>query len=164
MPTDAELLRRYTEEKSDAAFAEVVKRYVDLVYSAALRQVRGDTHRAQDVAQVVFTTLARKAVSLTNHPVLAGWLYTATQHAAAKVVRTESRRRTREQEAHLMQEIFGSNESPVDWERVRPVLDTAMGELSAMDRNAVLLRFFAQRSFAEIGTALDVGEDAARMR
>ncbi|MEO5960100.1 MAG: sigma factor, partial [Opitutaceae bacterium] len=99
MLTDAELLRRYAEDKSESAFAALVQRYVDLVYSAARRQVGGDSHRAQDVAQVVFTTLARKAATLKTHPTLIGWLYTATQHAAAKAVRTEARRRTREQEA-----------------------------------------------------------------
>ena len=111
---DAELLRWYTEEKSEVAFAELVRRYLDLVYSAALRQVGGDVHRAHDVSQVVFTTLARKAGSLASHPVLAGWLYTATQHAAAKAVRTEARRRAREQEAHLMQEIHSSGGADID--------------------------------------------------
>ena len=84
MLTDAELLRRCAEETSEAAFAELVQRNGDLVYSAALRQVGGDAHRAQDVAQVVFTTLARKAASLTKHPVLAGWLYTTTRLAAGR--------------------------------------------------------------------------------
>jgi RNA polymerase sigma factor (sigma-70 family) len=164
MPTDAELLRRYSEEKAESAFAELVQRYVDLVYSAALRQTAGDAHRAQDVAQVVFTTLARKAAGLIHHPVLAAWLYTATRHAAARVLRTEGRRRAREQEAHLMQQIIGSDEAAIDWERVRPVIDTAMADLNARDREAVLLRFFAQRPFGEIGVALGVGEDAARKR
>ena len=143
-----------------------MRRHLDLVYSAALRQVGGDAHRAQDVAQVVFVALARKAPALTRHPVLAGWLYTATQHAAAKAVRTEERRRRREEEAHAMGEIlngdYAAEETP--WAEVRPVLDAAMRELDERDREAVLLRFFAMRPFAEIGAALRVGEDAARMR
>lgn len=164
MPDDAQLLRCYAEEKSEAAFAALVRRYLDLVYSAALRQVGGDAHRAHDVTQIVFTTLARKAPALTGHPVLAGWLYTATQHAAAKAMRTEWRRQVREQEAHAMQEIFSPTAPEVDWARVRPVLDRAMGELNDRDREAILLRFFAQRPFAEIGSALELSEDAARMR
>src|SRR2546430_2304208 len=100
MLDDAQLLRRYVDEKSNAAFAELVARHVDLVYSAALRQVGGGTHRAEDVAQVVFITLARKAPALTQHPVLTGWLYTTTHFAATKALRTEWRRRAREQEAH----------------------------------------------------------------
>src|SRR4051812_20566921 len=137
MPDDAQLLRCYAEEKSDAAFAELVRRYLDLVYSAALRQVGGDVHRAQDVAQVVFTALARKAGSLTAHPVLAGWLYTATQHAAAKVIRSEVRRHEREQEALAMSETFSPDAATIDWAHLRPVLDAAMSELGDSDREAV---------------------------
>lgn len=164
MLTDAELLRRYAEEKSEAAFAELVSRYVDLVYSAAQRLVGGDAHRAGDVAQVVFTTLARKAAALAHHPVLAGWLYTTTRHAAARALRSEMRRRAREQEAHAMQEILGSGETAIDWARVRPVLDAAMADLGERDREAVLLRYFARRPFAEVAAVLRSSEDAARMR
>jgi RNA polymerase sigma factor (sigma-70 family) len=167
MLNDAELLRRYVETNSDAAFTELVGRYLDLVYSAALRQLGGDAHRAKDVAQVVFTLLARKARSLVSHPVLAGWLYTATQHAAAKAIRTEARRSAREREAFAMNNTVTGNDaesSAVDWDRVRPVLDEAMRELSERDREAVLLRFFARRPFAEIGATLQLSEDAARMR
>src|SRR3954471_13496221 len=101
---DPELLRHYAEEKSEVAFGTLVDRYVDLVYSAALRQVGGDAHRAHDVAQDVFTALARKSAALMHHPVLAGWLYTSTQLEAAKVRRTEARRLAREHAAHLMNE------------------------------------------------------------
>lgn len=162
-PADAALLRRYVEEKSDAAFRQLVGRYLDLVYSAALRQTGGNAHAAQDIAQEVFTTLARRASSLTQHPVLTGWLYTTTHHVASAARRAEWRRRTREQEAFRMQETL-SSDAPVDWDRVRPVLDAAMRELNARDREAVLLRFFAHRAFAEIGTSLNLSEDAARMR
>lgn len=166
MLEDAALLRRYAEEKSETAFAELVARHFDLVYSAALRQVGGDAHRARDVSQEVFSLLARKAPALTAHPVLAGWLYTATRHAAARIIRTEARRTAREQEAHLMQNLLSSDEgSPAtDWPRVRAVLDAAMADLSERDRQAVLLRFFAHRPFAEIGLALEISEDGARMR
>src|SRR6478609_578213 len=104
---DAQLLQRYAETGCEAAFAELVKRYVDLVHSAALRQVGGDAHLAHDVTQSVFVDLARKARSLSGRTVLAGWLYTSTHFAAAKVVRTEQRWRTREQEANSMREISG---------------------------------------------------------
>lgn len=161
---DNQLLRRYVDEHSEAAFADLVLRHLDLVYSAALRQVGGDVHRAHDVAQTVFTVLARKASSVARHPVLIGWLYTTTQHAAAKVRRSEARRHTRELAAHLMHEQTSPAAPDVDWERLRPVLDEAMRELNDRDREAVLLRFFAQRPFAEIGTALNLSEDAARMR
>src|SRR5258705_3286557 len=98
MIDDAELLRQYAEGGSDAAFAELVRRNLDLVYIAALRLV-GDEHRAKDVAQSVFIDLARKAGALRRHPALVSWLYTSTRYAALKTLRSEQRRQVREQEA-----------------------------------------------------------------
>src|SRR5918999_3475217 len=94
--TDSELLQRYAETRCEAAFTELVSRYINFVYSAALRQVGGDAHLAQDVTQSVFIDLARKARSLSSRAVLSGWLYTSTRYAAAKAVRAEQRRRARE--------------------------------------------------------------------
>lgn len=164
MVDDATLLRRYAEEKSEAAFAELVRRYLNLVYSAALRRLGGDAHRAADVSQQVFVALAHHASSLTRHAMLTGWIYTTTRHAALDVIRTERRRRAREQEAHIVEELVAVSAPEADWERLRPVLDEVMDELGDRDREAVLLRFFDGRPFAEIGAALQVSEDAARMR
>jgi RNA polymerase sigma factor (sigma-70 family) len=161
---DVALLRRYAEESSQSAFAELVRRHINLVYSAALRRVGGDAHLANDVAQQVFTALARSAQSLTSRATLAGWLYTTTRFAAAQVVRGERRRHARETEVHTMQHLASENLIDADWERLRPLLDRAMDTLGDADREAVLLRFFEGRSFAQIGTALRLSEDAARMR
>lgn len=100
MTDDAELLRRYAENCDEEAFAELTQRHLSLVYYAALRQCGGDSHRAEDVTQAVFTDLARKAKKLSLRPVLAGWLYTSTRYAAAQAVRGEARRQAREQIAH----------------------------------------------------------------
>src|SRR5690242_2139028 len=102
MNDDAELLRQYAEDHAEEAFAEIVRRHVDFVYSAALRQVNGDAHLARDVTQLVFAALARKASKLAGHRVLAGWLFVSTRFAAAKLVRAERRRHARELEAHIM--------------------------------------------------------------
>lgn len=160
---DSELLRQYVHNRSEAAFTELVNRHLDVVFSAACRQVGGDVHRAQDVVQSVFADLARKAPALTVHTALVGWLYTSTHFAAAKVRRNEQRRAKREKEAHAMNELFDSATNHADWERVRPVLDAAMHELKPRDRAAVLLRFFEKRSFADVGRHLGLGENAARM-
>jgi len=164
MTPDGELLRRYTETNSEHAFAELVERHLNLVYSAALRQVNGDAHLAQDVAQTVFADLAHKAASLARRPVLTGWLYTSAHFAAAKAVRTERRRHTREEEARLMNPLLCDPAPDLDWEKLRPVLDAAMLELNETDREAVLLRYFDNRPHAEIAGRLGLSENAARMR
>lgn len=165
MMDDATLLRRYAQNRSESDFAELVRRHLNLVYSVALRQVNGDTHLAQDVTQLVFTDLARKATKLTGHRVLAGWLFTSTRFAAAKLVRGENRRRIREQEAQLMHDIPPSDQSdPLDWARVRPVLDEALAELNERDREAILLRYLQGCDFAQVGAKLSLSDNAARMR
>jgi RNA polymerase sigma factor (sigma-70 family) len=160
---DNELLRSYVNTGSEPAFAELVQRHISLVYSAALRQVDGDAGLAQDVTQAVFTDLARKARRLTGHTSLMGWLYTSTRYLAANARRTESRRRARELEATAMTFPDSSNPEPT-WTELRPVLDDAMHDLNEADREAVLLRYFDQRSLGEIGARLGLGENAARMK
>jgi RNA polymerase sigma factor (sigma-70 family) len=162
MTPESELLRQFAQTNSEAAFAELVKRHVNLVYSAALRQVNGDAHLAQDVAQTVFTDLARKADSLGRREGLTGWLYTSAHFAAAKIVRGENRRRDREEK--FMREPTHETAPEADWEQLRPTLDDAMHELKEADREAVLLRYFENRPFAEVGTKLGLNENAARMR
>src|ERR1700677_3920536 len=162
MTPDSELLHRFARTNSEDAFAELVKRHVNLVYSAALRQVNGDEHSAKDVAQTVFTDLARKAGSLARRENLAGWLYTSAHFAAAKIARTQNRRRDREET--FMREPVNETAPDADWEKIRPALDDAMHELKESDRAAILLRYFENRPFAEVGTKLGLNENAARMR
>ena len=162
MKPDPELLALFARTNSEYAFAELVRRHVNLVFSAALRQVGGDSHLAQDVAQTVFTDLARKAGGLARHKSLTGWLYTSANFAAAKLIRGEVRRRGRE-EAFMREPIF-EHAPDADWDKIRPVLDAAMHELRDADREAVLLRYFENRPFAEVGAQLGLNENAARMR
>jgi RNA polymerase sigma factor (sigma-70 family) len=164
MVEDAELLRRYTHEKSETAFAELVTRHVNFVYASALRRLSGDAHAAADVTQRVFTVLARKAGTLDAATVLPGWLFSTTRNLAAAYVRAESRRRKWEKEAHLMQAHTAGDPTSAEWERLRPMLEGALDQLGQADREAVLLRFFAGRSFREIGATLRVSDAAARMR
>jgi len=164
MTDDAELLRRYVRDRSEPAFAELVQRQAGLVYSAALRQVGGDTLLAQDVSQTVFIDLARKAAQLTDRPEITSWLYTSTRFAALNAVRENRRRQTREQEAHLMQEIERPALTEAAWEKVRPLLDAALCDLPEQDRSAVLMRYFEDQPFAAMGAKLGIGESSARMR
>jgi RNA polymerase sigma factor (sigma-70 family) len=165
MTTDSELLRQFAKTNSHDVFAGLVKRHVNLVYSAALRQANGDEHLAKDISQTVFTDLARKANSLSRRENLNGWLYSATHFAAAKIIRGENRRRDREEK--FMRESISETSATApdaDWEKIRPALDDAMHELKEADRDAILFRYFENFSFAEVGARLDLNENAARMR
>lgn len=161
--SDTELLQRYATTGAEEAFAELVRRHIDFVYAAALRQARG-AHRAEDVTQSVFTDLARKAASLSQREDLLGWLHTSARFAAAKLIRTEVRREQREREALMNDEIARSAAPEVDWQEVRPVLDEALADLRPEDRRAVLLRYLKDLPLAEVGAALRLSEDAARKR
>ncbi len=164
MAEDVELLRRYANDGSEEAFTALVHQHLSLVYHAALRRTNGDRQLAEDVAQAVFANLAREAVTLQWHAVLAGWLYVATRHAAANAMRTEQRRKVREREAFVMSETADPILNAPEWEHLRPELDSVMDDLSEPDRNAVLLRYFENRPYAEIGASFRISEDAARMR
>ncbi|MBN9691524.1 MAG: sigma-70 family RNA polymerase sigma factor [Verrucomicrobia bacterium] len=161
---DAELLSRYAVSRSEEAFAELVRRHLDLVHSAALRQAGGNAAAAADIAQMVFIELARQAGTLSRHPALIGWLYTTTHRLAARYLRTESRRRRREEEAQHRQQLQHSAEPVADWGQLAPVLDAALNELGESDRLALLWRHFERRPFSEVGARLGLNEHAARMR
>lgn len=162
---DRTLLGNYAAKRAEADFAELVRRHVDFVYSTALRQVNGDAHLAQDVTQSVFTDLARKAAALAGHRALVGWLHTSARYAAAKRVRSESRRREREREAQQMQITQdGEAATAAEWEKVRPVLDDALGEMEERDREAIILRLIEGRDYGEVGARLELTANAARMR
>jgi RNA polymerase sigma factor (sigma-70 family) len=162
--TDNQLLEAWAASGSDPAFAELVRRYLDLVYSAALRQV-GDPPLAEDVVQAVFLLLARKAASLRHIATLAGWLYRSTRFTASRAIRAEARRRRHEQEAATMNPTAHLSDSENStWAQVAPLLDEAMATLAEADRNAVLLRFFQGKPIGVVGEHLGVTEDAAKKR
>ena len=163
-PTDDRaLLRQFATENSEAAFATLVARHIGLVHSAALRQT-GDPHAAEEITQAVFIILARKAGSLGGKVVLPGWLYHTARLTAANYLRTEIRRARREQEAHMNSLDNETTADDATWQQIAPLLDTAMGGLNEADRNAIVLRFFENKSMGEIAATLDAPEATARKR
>ena len=158
---DMQLLARFARENSEPAFAALVERYVNLVYSTALRSV-GNSHAAEEITQAVFVILARKAGALGGKTVLSGWLYRATRLTAANFLRGEIRRQQREQEAY-MQSLL-NEPTPETWGRIAPLLDDALEKLGERDRHAIVLRYFENKSLGEVGAALGASEDAAKMR
>jgi len=169
MTTDAELLLAYAGSRSETAFAGFVERRVGFVYATALRETGGDAHLSQDVAQAVFSLAAKKAGALAGHGRLAGWLYTTTTHIARRERRNARTRARYEQEAAAMNALQHNDHASDDpgaggFEKLRPLLNTALDTLRADERESVLLRFFEGRTFGEIGAQLKMSEDAARMR
>src|SRR5437016_9111130 len=162
MTDDGQLLQQYAGERSESAFGELVTRHIDLVYSVALRVAGGDRPLAEDVTQVVFMDLARKARGLPRDVLLAGWLYRHACYTAAKAVRTERRRKTREQTALAMRALDDNTEPP--WERIALHLDEGLNQLSASDRDAIVLRFLKRQDLRAVGAALGISEDAAQKR
>ncbi|MCX6624895.1 MAG: sigma-70 family RNA polymerase sigma factor, partial [Acidobacteria bacterium] len=162
MSNDLELLRRYAagESQGEEAFAELVRRHLNLVFSAALRMLGNDAHRAEDVSQMVFANLARHAGDIPSATILAGWLHRDACFKALEVLRGERRLRTREE--------IAMNETPrdpdIDWGQLRPEFDQSLNQLRECDRDALLLRFFEGLSLAELGQRLGVGESRASRR
>ena len=169
MNDDLTLLREYGRSNSEAAFAALVSRYVNLVYSVALRQA-GNADLAEEVTQAVFIILARKAGSLGNKTILPGWLCRTARYAGANALKIQRRRQRREQEA-FMQSQFDQPElshrrgaDAETWTQIAPLLDAAMEKLGRKDHDALVLRFFENRNFKQVGAVLGASEDAAKMR
>lgn len=158
--SDWQLIEAYVRERSESAFRSLVERYARIVHASAFRQT-GDSHMAEEIAQAVFTLLARKADSFQRSTVLVGWLFQTTRFVASRALRSEQRRRRREKEALEMQELNAKDET---WRQVLPVIDEALSRLGETDRNAILLRYLDDRSLREIGESLGMTEEAARKR
>ena len=158
--TDQELVSQFTREHSEDAFALLVNRHLNLVFSAALRQVRSP-QLAEEVCQSVFANLAYNAAKLKPNTILTAWLYQVTRNAAIDVVRREARRQEREQIAVQMSQM---HTEPSEWTQIEPLLDEAMQSLDAAERTAILLRYFENKSLKDVGQALGASEDAAQKR
>jgi RNA polymerase sigma factor (sigma-70 family) len=160
--SDHDLLREYAERGCEAAFTELTRRYVDLVYTAALRLVR-NTALAEEVSQGVFLALARNCNKVRKTVHLAAWLHQTTHHMAANTVRSEVRRRARELEAAVMNELSSASHQP-DWESLAPQLDSSLLELSEADRDAILRRYFQRQPAHEMADVLGISDVAAQKR
>jgi uncharacterized protein (TIGR03435 family) len=158
---DMELVREYVSRQSEPAFETLVARYVNLVYSTALRQVR-DPHLAEEITQAVFIILARKAASFGAETIIPGWLHRTTVYAAADCLKMQRRRARREQEAHMQSLTEHSEEET--WSQIAPLLDRGIAALSEKDRHAIVLRYFQNKSLNEVGAVLGGTESAAKMR
>ncbi len=160
---DWELLKNYSTRRSEEAFRALVERHAGMVYHAALRQT-GNPHAAEEIAQVVFIDLARKAANIPRQATLHGWLFRATRFAVLNQARQNANWKRHEQEAVAMQPIIEPNETDSVWERITPELNDALDKLSATDREVVMIRFFGNKSHKDVAATLGVSEETARKR
>lgn len=158
---DMRLVREYVDGHSEEAFAALVSRHINLVYSAALRQV-GDPHFAEEITQMVFSVLARKAESMAPATILPGWLYRTTRHISADAMRKQLRRQRREQEAYM--QSTENQPGPAVWEQISPLLDEAIGVLGEADRDAIVLRYFENKTAQEVALTMRMTEAAVHKR
>ena len=155
------LVREYAASNSEQAFAALVSRHINLVYSVAQRQV-GDPHLAEEITQAVFIILARKARTLGSKTILSAWLCRTARYVSADALKTRRRRQGREQEAYMQSTLCESE--PDTWAQVAPMLDGALNCLGKKEHNAIVLRFLEGKDLKQVGAAMGIGEDAARMR
>lgn len=161
---DFTLARRYAESKSEDAFAALVARHVNLVYSVALRAVR-DQHLAEEITQTVFVIFASKIATFDSGTIFSAWLCRTARFVASRAILMHRRRQEREHQAFMDFETPGADASQTEaWTQIAPHLDAAMSQLQAQEQSAVTLRFFENRPFKEIGFALNTTEAAAKMR
>src|SRR5207248_1559226 len=162
---DTQLLHQYATSRSQAVFAHLVRRHVNLVYSAALRQMRGDHHRAEDVTQAVFIVLAKKARLIGPNVILGGWLLQTTGYAVKNLLRREARRKRHEHKAAQMNPIIDNDQAKnVAWDQIAPLLDECIRKLPAKSRDAIVLRFLEERSSEDVAARMGISEPAARQR
>jgi RNA polymerase sigma factor (sigma-70 family) len=155
-----DLLVEFRENRSETAFNELVRRYTNLVYSVAQRRLTNET-LAQEAIQIVFIRLAKAVPKLGGEGELLAWLHRTTVHVSIDLWRSEVRRQARENQAALMQPDPTENAA---WNELAPLLDEALNEMDEADRQAILLRFFDQKTMRDLGLAIGVSEDAAKMR
>lgn len=162
--SEFDLLKKYSREGSEAAFAEVVRRNIDLVFSVAFRKVRSQQF-AEEIAQSTFLDLARNISRLGPDTIVSAWLYQVAHRTAVDAIRRETRRQAREQIAVNMSALDSTPDSAQpDWKQIEPLLDDEMAGLQEADRVAILLRFFEGKSFSEVGRAIGLSDDAAQKR
>lgn len=157
---DRSLLHEYAEKGLEEAFAEIVHRYADMVYSVCMREL-SDPEHAAEASQAAFFALSQHAKKIRKKTV-SGWLMKTAKYTSINLLKREKIRKKYEKKAAEMTQ--GQEPRTAEWKEVMPVLNDGLIGLSEKDRSAVILRYFQEKSFIDIGNTLGVSEKAAHMR
>jgi RNA polymerase sigma factor (sigma-70 family) len=158
-PPDDELFRIFLTTGEESPFAELVRRHLGLVHSAAMR-ITCQPGLAEEVSQLVFIKLARVRSPLATGLSIVTWLHRTTRSTAIDLVRAETRRRKRE----ITAAALAMEQTAIPWDEISPILDDVINKLPEDERHAVLCRFFEGQSHADIARSLGLSQDAVRMR
>jgi RNA polymerase sigma factor (sigma-70 family) len=150
--SDLSLLRDFTDSGDPAIFAEIVRRYAGVVFSASNR-ILNDEARAQDVSQETFFRLMRQPKLVTHS--LGGWLHRSATHLAIDAKRSELSRRQREKTYWVNKENEARLNREPKWEEVSPYVDQALIELAEPTRTLLVRHFLQGTPQADLATELN---------
>lgn len=158
--SDDELLQLFSRGGDEQAFRALVERHFNLVYSIACRE-SGDAELAKDVAQQVFIVLASTSNTLFGSAHLSLWLHHVTRNMARNLKKAEVRRARREAIATQLNSL---RDAPASWWQIAPEIDAAISQLSILDRQIVILRFYMGHTYIEVARHLRLTTEATRKR
>lgn len=147
---EAVLLQRFSTGSDAEAFAELVRRYVQLVYSTSWRVLKDETD-ANDVTQETFFELTRQANRISGS--LACWLHRVATQKSIDVIRRRVHRRQREQ-------VYARTR-PVEvqsWQDLSGHVDRALDKLDEHTRSLLLDHFIAGKTTATIAQEQGVSQ------
>jgi RNA polymerase sigma factor (sigma-70 family) len=145
---------------SSSRYLVAVDVHKDLVYAAALRQLRNSA-AAEDATQAVFLLLFKKLPSLPETRPLAPWLLTVTRYICKDAQKRDRRRR--------LHQTRSAMNTPVEFviapdPDLQHRLDDALAALSKNERDVLVLRFLQQLDVPAVSAALHITESNAKKR
>lgn len=171
-PTDEALFRLFQAQRSEDAFARLVKQYYDLAYRLAFGYC-GKSELAEEIAQEAFLKMARERSprALDGYPSFKIWFSGVVLNAARHAIRTERRLMKRQKDPEVValqhrtqQAREEPNDRPAVDGELRKVLTQALAEISDELRLPIILHYVEGMSQEEIGALSGVSQPTISKR